>query len=152
MITKDSTVYNKLSGEWASYKRKIGGRTMVDLAALTEEQRKSALEMLSKRLNDTSTPVESDLKYFERALKDQIETLKTENERLERLLDEANRRNTEKDATIASIAGQLAELTERALRTTEQAQFLQAQAAAALPEPEPEPEERGWFGFRKRKK
>lgn len=132
-----TTVYNKLSGDWLPYKRKIGGLTMVELAALTEEQREQAREILSKRSND----FENDWKYVESVLKDQIESLKRENERMEKLLEDANRRIGEKDTTIASLAGQLAELTERALKTTEQAQFLTAQAqtaAAALPEPETE--------------
>lgn len=156
-----TTIYTKLSGEWAPYKRKIRNLTAVNLAALTEEQREQARELLSKRENETlkedSNRVESTLNGFESAFKDQIEILKAENARLERLLDEANARIGEKDTTITSLAGQLAELTERALKTTEQAQFLTAQAqaaAAALPEPEPEeePAERGWFGLPKRKK
>ena len=147
-----TTIYNKLSGDWLPYKRKIGGLTMVDLAALTEEQREAAREILAKRLNE----FESDWKYVESVLKLQIETLKAENERLEKLLDEANARMKERDAAVTAISERLADLTERALKTTEQAQFLTAQAqAAALPEPEPEedePEERGWFGLPKRKK
>ena len=143
-----TTVYNKLNGEWAGYKRKSGSLTMVDLAALTEEQRETALEILSKRGGEVSNPDENDLKRFESALKEQIEILKAENARLERLLDDANKRIGEKDAAITA-------LTERALTAIEQAHFLTAQAqAAALPEPEPEeePEERGWFGLPKRKK
>lgn len=154
-----TTIYNKLSGEWSAYKDKIGGKTVVMLDALSEEQRAKAVEMLSKRdsevSNDVSNRVESGLKDFEGALKDQIETLKHENERLERLLEDANRKIGEKDDTITSLTERLADLTERALKTTEQAQFLTAQAqaaAAALPEPEGEPEERGWFGLPKKKK
>lgn len=144
-----TTVYNKLSGDWLPYKRKIGGLTMVELAALTEEQREQAREILSKRSND----FENDWKYVESVLKLQIETLKNENERMEKLLEDANRRIGEKDTTIASLAGQLAELTERALKTAEQAQFLTAQAqtaAAALPEPETE--KRRLFGRWRTKK
>lgn len=142
-----TTIYNKLSGEWAEYKRKNGSLTMVDLAALTEEQRETALEILSKRAGEVSNPEESDWRRFESALKEQIEILKAENARLERLLDDANARISEKDAVISS-------LTDRALTAIEQAHFLTAQAqAAALPEPEEdEPEERGWFGLPKRKK
>ena len=144
-----TTVYNKLNGEWAEYKRKSGSLTMVDLAALTEEQRETALEILSKRAGEVSNQDENDLKRFESALKEQIEILTSENARLERLLDDANKRIGEKDAAITA-------LTDRALKAIEQAHFLTAQAqAAALPEPEPEedePEERGWFGLPKRKK
>ena len=122
---------------------------MVDLAALTEEQRETALEILSKRAGEVSNPDENDLKGFESALKEQIEILKVENARLERLLDDANKRIGEKDAAITA-------LTERALTAIEQAHFLTAQAqaqAAALPEPEPEEEvpER-WRLFRRKKK
>ena len=144
-----TTIYNKLSGEWAPYKRKNGSLTMIDLAALTEEQQEIAREILSKRAGEVSNQGESDSKRFESALKEQIEILKVENARLERLLDDANKRIGEKDAAITA-------LTERALTAIEQAHFLTAQAqAAALPEPEPEedePEERGWFGLPKRKK
>lgn len=144
-----TTIYNKLSGEWAPYKRKNGSLTMVDLAALTGEQQEAAREILSKRTSEVSNQSESDSKRFESALKEQIEILKVENARLERLLDDANKRIGEKDAAITA-------LTERALTAIEQAHFLTAQAqAAALPEPEPEedePEERVWFGLPKRKK
>lgn len=145
-----TTIYNKLSGEWAPYKRKNGSLTMVDLAALTEEQQDMAREILSKRASELSNQSETVSNRFESALKEQIEILKTENARLERLLDDANKRIGEKDAAITA-------LTERALTAIEQAHFLTAQAqaqAAALPEPNPEdePEERGWFGLPKRKK
>jgi hypothetical protein len=80
-----TTIYNKLSGDWLPYKRKIGGLTMVDLAALTEEQREAAREILAKRLNE----FESDWKYVESVLKLQIETLKAENEALAQQLTEA---------------------------------------------------------------
>lgn len=145
-----TTVYNKLNGEWAEYKRKNGSLTMVDLAALTEEQRETALEILSKRAGEVSNPDENDLKRFETALKEQIEILKSENARLERLLDDANKRIGEKDAAITA-------LTERALTAIEQAHFLTAQAqaqAAALPEPDPEeePDVKRWFGFGRKKK
>ena len=142
-----TTVYNKLNGEWAEYKRKSGSLTMVDLAALTEEQRETALKILSKRAGEVSNPDENDSKRFESALKEQIEILKSENARLERLLDEANTRIGEKDAVITS-------LTDRALKAIEQAHFLTAQAqAAALPEPEPEEEKpERWRLFRWKKK
>lgn len=144
-----TTVYNKLNGEWAEYKRKSGSLTMVDLAALTEEQRETALEILSKRAGEVSNQDENDSKRFESALKEQIEILKSENARLERLLDEANMRIGEKDAVITS-------LTDRALKAIEQAHFLTAQAqaqAAALPEPEPEEEKpERWRLFRWKKK
>ena len=143
-----TTIYNKLSGEWALYKRKNGSLTMVDLAALSEEQQETAREILSKRVSELSNQSESPSNRFESALKEQIEILKVENARLERLLDDANKRIGEKDAAITA-------LTERALTAIEQAHFLTAQAqAAALPEPEPEeePAERGWFGLPKRKK
>jgi hypothetical protein len=83
-------------------------------------------------------------------LKEQIEILKVENARLERLLDDANKRIGEKDAAITA-------LTERALTAIEQAHFLTAQAqaqAAALPEPDPEdePDVKRWFGFGRKKK
>lgn len=142
-----TTIYNKLSGEWAPYKRKNGSLTMVDLAALTEEQQDMAREILSKRASELSNQGEN---RFESALKEQIEILKSENARLERLLDDANKRIGEKDAAITA-------LTERALTAIEQAHFLTAQAqaqAAALPEPDPEeePDVKRWFGFGRKKK
>ncbi len=160
-----TTVYNKLSGEWQAYKRKVGSLTMVDLAALTEEQRETAREILSKRTNDVSNGDENDWKRFESVLKDQIEILKRENARLERLLDEANARIGEKDSLLSALTERIAaiaeseqRLTERALQTTGNAQMLQAADRAdviqteAEPETEEEPEERGWFGLPKRKK
>ena len=88
-----TTIYNKLSDEWAPYKHKIRSLTMVDLAALTEEQREKARELLSKRKNDISNRVECGLNGFEDALKDQIEILKTENARLEGLLKRSKSEN-----------------------------------------------------------
>lgn len=153
-----TTIYNKLSGEWAPYKHKIRNLTMVDLAALTEDQREKAREMLSKREDDVSNRVESDLNGFGDALKEQIEMLKTENSRLERLLEEANQRNGEKDAQITALTEQITTFTQQfadMLRDqqeiTKAAQTLHAMQQLPAPNQEEEPERRRWFSRKKKK-
>lgn len=148
-----TTVYNRIKKEWAPFVRKEHGLTLINVQVLGEDAVLKAEEGVTETLKD-------DLgvsKPFESALKDQIESLKRENERLEKLLSDANLRIGEKDGVITSLSERLADLTERALKTTEQAQFLTAQAqaaAAALPEPETEeePEERGFLRLPKRKR
>lgn len=153
-----TTIYNKLSGEWAPYKHKIRSLTMVNLAALTEDQREKAREMLSKRENDASNHVEGSLNGFEDALKDQIEILKTENARLERLLEEANQRIGEKDIQIAALTEQITAFTKQFAdmlcaqqEITKAAQTLHAMQQLPAPEQKEEPERRGWFGRKKKK-
>lgn len=152
-----TTVYNRIKKEWAPFVRKEHGLTLINVQVLGENAVPKVEENTVESLKDNlevSKHVETSL---ESALKDQIESLKRENERLEKLLDDANLRIGEKDGVITSLSERLADLTERALKTTEQAQFLTAQAqaaAAALPEPEPEEEteERRWFRLPKLKK
>ena len=143
-----TTIYNRIKKDWAPFVRKEHGLTLINVQVLGKDT-------VSK--NEENTPDGLEVSNsFESALKEQIESLKRENERLEKLLEAANLRIGEKDGVITSLSERLADLTERALKTTEQAQFLTAQAqaaAAALPEPEPEEEvpER-WRLFRRKKK
>lgn len=150
-----TTIYNRIKKDWAPFVRKEHGLTLINVQVLGKDTVSKTEENTPEGLKDGLEVSNSVETSFESALKEQIESLKRENERLEKLLEAANLRIGEKDGVITSLSERLADLTERALKTTEQAQFLTAQAqaaAAALPEPEPEEVPERWRLFRWKKK